>query len=152
MKNYFFSIVTFILVASFVVGCANDPENANGQKEVSFSLSEKGSTSNWQVTDDISGTYFNIENIVDSTHNVTITPVNDFSGDEVDVSFKIGDEIVSTSNDKEQEVFTARKTDSGDYEIVQEGLHYFDDNETLMDEEVSLIITYGDQEDTVTLE
>lgn len=152
MKNYFTTILALILVASILSACSDEGKNVNGQKQIEFSVIQEGGNENWKVKDKVTGTYLNIENIIYSNHNVILSP-NSYSGESVNVSFKVNGEVLDTNRDtNKKEVFTADRAHAGHYTLEQKDLMYFDDNEKLLDEEMQIVIEYGDKKDTITLE
>ncbi|OZM58710.1 hypothetical protein CIB95_03840 [Lottiidibacillus patelloidae] len=60
MKKIIPSIISLSLILLIVSGCSGDGQNVDGQKQIQFSLSQKGSNDNWEVTDKVSGLYYNL--------------------------------------------------------------------------------------------
>jgi hypothetical protein len=60
--KYFVFVSTLLLI--FISGCQSDEgKSVDGQKQISFTLTLAGENENWKVTDEISGEYFNIEQL-----------------------------------------------------------------------------------------
>ncbi|MBO8170259.1 MAG: hypothetical protein H0Z33_00030 [Bacillaceae bacterium] len=154
MKKLSSLILVFILL-TLATGCTEEGQNLEGQKLVQFSLTQKGSHENWDVIDHISGTYYNLEKLYQSMHSLVITPKIEISNPEINVSIKINDEVLGyTAKQPEGEwhtVFKAKRTADGVFNVDQE-LSHQDDNDRFWDEDVTVIIEYGDQKDEIRLQ
>ncbi|WP_100011743.1 hypothetical protein [Lentibacillus sediminis] len=148
-----FGIISLSVVLIFVAGCSGEGKNVNDQKQIEFSFSQQASTENWEVKDSVSGTYFNIENLIKSNHKLEITSKNDYTGENLTLFFKIGDEILSLQKEGEsqQKFFKAKRTSDGTYQLKTGGFSRFDENEKLWDEKVKVVIEYGNKQDIIEL-
>ncbi|WP_142386581.1 hypothetical protein [Bacillus sp. Marseille-P3661] len=146
MNRILVFIISLSLLFTITAGCSGEGINLNEQKQIQFSLIQKGSSENWEVIDTISGDYYNLEKIYQSTHTLEIKPKNKILDEEITVSIKVNGETLKYLEKRpEGELhsrFKVQKDSNGDYKIIKEFSH-FDDNETFWDEDVNLVIEHG---------
>jgi hypothetical protein len=118
MKNILSFIVSLSLL-TIAVGCSGEGVNLDEQKQIQFALTQKGSNENWEVTDSISGDYYNLEKIYQSTHTLEIKPKNEISDRELKISIKVNGEILEYTEKRPEgerhSSFKAQKDSDGIY-------------------------------------
>ena len=138
------------LAAIFVTNYETQGVNVNGQKLIQFSFVQEGESESWKVKDGISGEYANIEHIYNSAHSIELIPKNEnITAEEVKVSVKVDDEVLE--NDEGVTSFEAVKSSNGSF-TLKEQLGRFDQNKKFWDEDITLILEYGDKKEEIKLE
>ncbi|MFZ3579886.1 hypothetical protein [Virgibacillus sp. DJP39] len=148
-KSVFIASIFCVLV--ILSGCS-EGANVNGQKQIDFSFTATGDSENWNVTDDVTGTYYNIEQLISESHDITIQPKTTIASNQIDVSIKIGEELIGIHDDEaEQTKFVAEIETDGSYTIKQSGFTRTDDNDKFWDEDIKIIIKHGNIKEEVKL-
>ena len=145
MKKLTFTVSLFCIMA-FIAGCS-EGVNVNGQKQIEFSFTQTGENENWNITDKVNGTYFNIEKIIKGNHDLTILPKNTVNYEEITVSIKIGEKLLGD----DESGFIVQQGKDGSFTIKQSGFMRFDKNDKLWDEAITLVIKLGNEKDTIKL-
>jgi len=153
MKKIITFIVSLTLITLIFSGCSDEGQSLEGQKLIQFSLTQKGSNENWEVTDNIAGEYYNIEKIVYSTHELKIIPKKDVDYKSLTITLKIGDEVVGyyekESNEKNK--FNAQLNQKGNYQITQGNFIHTNGSDTFWEENITIVIEYGDKKEEIKL-
>lgn len=153
MKN----ILAFIISTSLLimaVGCSGEGVDITEQRQIQFSLTQKGSNENWDVINNITGIFHNMERVYQSTHTLEIKPKNEIYNKEITISIKVNGKTIEYFEKRQEgdrhSNFIAIKDNNSIYKTKKE-LSHFDDNETLWDEDVIVIIEYGDKKEEIKL-
>jgi hypothetical protein len=126
------------------VGCTGEGQSLDGQKQIQFSLTQKGSNENWEVTDNVSGDYYNIEKSVHTTHDLKIIPKKDVDYKTLAITLRIGKEIVEIyeGGNKAAAEFYAHLNEEGYYGVVKENFIHQNENDTFWGEDIWVIIEH----------
>ncbi|WP_156289516.1 hypothetical protein [Oceanobacillus salinisoli] len=154
MKKIITFIVSLSVMLLMISGCTEEGKSIDGQKQIQFSLSQKGSNENWEVTDKITGEYYNLEKLVQSTHEIKIVPKGEVDYKSLTLSLKIGDEIIGFyEENKEGETleFNVELTEEGYYQVTQGSFVHFNENNTFWGEDITIVIEYGDKKEEIKL-
>ncbi|MGP4108198.1 hypothetical protein [Virgibacillus sp. L01] len=155
MKKIITLIISLSLTTFLVSGCSSEGQNLDGQKQIQFSLSQKGSNGNWEVTDKITGLYYNLEKLVNSRHELTIVPKNDVDYKSLTITLKIGDEVVGyyeeDNGEREENEFNAQLNQNGNYKVTQGTFINNNEGDTFWEEDVTIVIEYDNQKEEIKL-
>ncbi|MFC2946785.1 hypothetical protein [Virgibacillus sediminis] len=155
MKKIVTYIVSLSIITLIVGGCSVEGQSVDGQKQIQFSLSQKGSNENWEVTDNISGKYYNLEKSVHSTHELTIVPKKDVDYKSLTIALKIGDEVVGfyeeESGEREKNEFHAQLNQKNNYQVTQGTFIHTNESDTFWGEDITIVIEYDDKKEEIQL-
>ena len=155
MKKIIIYIVLLTLITLIISGCSDEGQSLDGQKQIQFSFTQKGSNENWEVTDNIAGEYYNIEKIVHSTHELKIIPKKDVDYKSLTITLNIGDEVVGFYEEESSEgaknKFNAQLNQKGNYQITQGIFSHTNESDTFWGENVTIVIEYGDKKEEIKL-
>lgn len=154
MKKIIAFIVALSLISLIVSGCSDEGQSLDGQKQIQFSFAQKGSNENWEITDNISGDYYNLERSVHSSHEIKIVPKKAVAYNSLTVSLKIGDEVVGfyeEDNERETNKFNAQLNQEGIYEVKQGTFIHSNEGDTFLGEDITIVIEYDSKKEQIKL-
>ncbi|MBB6452551.1 hypothetical protein HNQ94_000996 [Salirhabdus euzebyi] len=155
MKQILTIFMSLFFISFIISGCSEEFQSVEGQKEIAYQFTQNGSNENWEIIDVVSGTYWNIEKVYDTTHSLKLVPMKTIEVEEIPVSVMVDGELQYDTNEGSEEKITvlkATKTEEG-YYVVTKNLNGFftDDDDEFWNEKITIIIGQGDEKEEIQL-